>query len=62
MLPRTGMKQIGMNDWDINLMIGLFRIIRTGYGSKTTPAMEQVTGRKPISFKQFAKDYAEVFR
>ena len=59
---RTGMKQIGMNDWDINLMIGLFRIIRTGYGSKTTPAMEQVTGRKPISFKQFAKDYAEVFR
>jgi hypothetical protein len=43
-------------------MIELFRIIRAGYGSETTAAVEYVTGRKPISFAQFAKGYAEAFR
>ena len=59
---RNGMKQIGMGEWFINIMIELFRIIRAGYGSETTAAVEYVTGRKPISFAQFAKDYAEAFR
>jgi len=59
---RDGMKQIGMGEWFINIMIELFRIIRAGYGSETTAAVEYVTGRKPISFAQFAKDYAEAFR
>jgi hypothetical protein len=40
----------------------LFRIIRAGYGSGTTTVVEDITGRKPIPFAQFAKDYAEVFR
>jgi uncharacterized protein YbjT (DUF2867 family) len=59
---RKGMEQVGMNDWYIDIMIELFRIIRAGYGSETTAAVEHITGRKPISFAQFAKDYAEVFR
>src|SRR5215207_8388464 len=59
---RKGMKQIGMGEWFINIMIELFRIIRAGYGSETTTAVEHITGRKPISFAQFAKDYAEAFR
>jgi hypothetical protein len=42
-------------------MIELFRIIRAGYGSEMTDAMKRITGRKPISLAQFAKDYAEVF-
>jgi uncharacterized protein YbjT (DUF2867 family) len=59
---RKGMEQIGMGDWFIDIMIELFRIIRAGYGSERTAAVEHITGRKPISFAQFAKDYAEVFR
>jgi uncharacterized protein YbjT (DUF2867 family) len=59
---RKGMKQIGMGDWFIDIMIELFRIIRAGYGSETTTVVEEITGRKPIPFAQFAKDYAEVFR
>lgn len=59
---RKGMKQIGMDEWFINIMIELFRIIRAGYGSETTTAVEHITGRKPISFAQFAKDYAEALR
>jgi uncharacterized protein YbjT (DUF2867 family) len=59
---RKGMNQIGMSDWFIDIMMELFRIIRAGYGSETTMVVEDITGRKPISFAQFAKDYAKVFR
>ena len=59
---RKGLKQIGMDDWFINIMIELFRTIRVGYGSETTEAVEHITGRKPISMTEFANDYADVFR
>ena len=59
---RKGMNQIGMSNWFIDIMMELFRIIRAGYGSETTTVVEDITGRKPISFAQFAKDYAKVFR
>ena len=60
---RKGMKQIGIEDWLIDaLMEGFNYIITGGYGSQTTTIVEQITGRKPVSFAQFAKDYAEFFR
>lgn len=59
---RKGMKQFGMGGRFIDIMIELFRIIRAGYGSETTAVVEHITGRKPISFAQFAKDYAESFK
>ena len=59
---RKGMKQTGMGDWFIAIMMELFRIIRAGYGSETTSVVEDITAKKPIPFAQFAKDYAEVFR
>jgi uncharacterized protein YbjT (DUF2867 family) len=59
---RKEMKEIGVNDWSIDIMIELFRTIKAGYGIETTTAVERITGRKPITFAQFAKDYAEVFR
>jgi hypothetical protein len=59
---RKEMKQIGVGDWFIDIMMELYRIIRAGYGSETTTVVEDITGRKPIPFAQFAKDYAEVFR
>ena len=55
-----GMKQMGADDWFIDVMLELFRITRAGYGSETTTAVEHILGRKPISFTQFAKDYAKV--
>jgi uncharacterized protein YbjT (DUF2867 family) len=58
---RNGMKQIGMGDWFIDIMMELFSIIRTGYGSEATTVVENITGRKPIPFAQFTKDYAEAF-
>ncbi|MFL6360152.1 MAG: hypothetical protein ACJ72V_12535 [Nitrososphaeraceae archaeon] len=53
---------MGADDWFIDVMLELFRITRAGYGSQTNAAVEHIIGRKPISFTQFAKDYAEVLR
>jgi len=59
---RKAMKQNGMNDWLIDAIMEFYTIIKAGHASKTTNEVEQIIGRKPISFNQFAKDYAEFFR
>ena len=59
---RKGMKDMGVDEWTINSMIELFEITRAGYVSDISPAVEQVTGNKPITFSQFARDYAGAFR
>ena len=56
------MKQIGLEDWLIDAIMEYFSIVRAVNASRTTTVVEQITGRKPISFTQFAKDYAEFFR
>jgi uncharacterized protein YbjT (DUF2867 family) len=59
---RAAMKEIGMDDWLINTISELYNYFRKGYASQVSSAVEEVTGRKPISFSQFTKDYAETFR
>jgi hypothetical protein len=55
------MKYIGWDEFNINYLIELYRIIRMGYRSQVSSAVEDICGKKPISFSRFAKDYAEVF-
>ena|SRR5947199_7427734 len=59
---RKGLKEIGMNDWFINCMMELYAIVRAGYASNLSSAVEEITGKKPISFSQFARDYADSFK
>jgi uncharacterized protein YbjT (DUF2867 family) len=58
---RAAMKEIGMSDWLINTVSELSEYFRKGKASEISSAVEEVTGKKPISFSQFAKDYAEAF-
>jgi uncharacterized protein YbjT (DUF2867 family) len=58
---RKGMKEMGMDEWFINSMIELFEVFKAGFASAISPAIEQITGNKPISFSQFASDYAIAF-
>jgi uncharacterized protein YbjT (DUF2867 family) len=58
---REGLKEMGMENWLIDAIMEGFHSIRAGYGSQATAVVEQIKGRKPISFSQFAKDYAEAF-
>jgi uncharacterized protein YbjT (DUF2867 family) len=59
---RQGMKDVGMDELSINSTIELFAISRSGYLSKISPVVEDITGNKPVSFSQFAKDYAYSFK
>src|SRR5215213_2676577 len=59
---REGMKAIGMDEWFINSMMELFSITRAGYVSDVSPAIGEVTGKKPITFSEFAKDYSRAFK
>jgi len=60
---RKGLKQIGFEHWLIDAVIeGFNYFITGGYGSQRTTVVEQVTGRRPILFAQFAKDYADSFK
>ncbi|MDQ3970334.1 MAG: SDR family oxidoreductase [Thermoproteota archaeon] len=59
---RAAMKETGMNDWLINTILELYNYFRKGYASEVSSAVEEVTGKKQITFAQFAKDYAEAFR
>jgi hypothetical protein len=56
------MKDMGVDDWLVSTMLQLFDLYRRGYASQVTSAVEEIIGRKPISFSQFAKDYAQAFK
>jgi uncharacterized protein YbjT (DUF2867 family) len=59
---RDGMKEAGMPEPEMNLVLGLYADQKAGKYSNLSPVVEQITGKKPISFDQFAKDYAEAFK
>ncbi|HEX9320259.1 MAG TPA: hypothetical protein VF884_15095 [Nitrososphaeraceae archaeon] len=56
------MKDMGMNEWFINIALELFDNYRKGYASQVYDAVESITGNKPISFSQFTMDYAGEFK
>jgi uncharacterized protein YbjT (DUF2867 family) len=58
---RGAMKKMGMDDWLINTISELYNYFRKGYASQVSSGVEEVTGKKPISFSQFAKDYVQAF-
>jgi uncharacterized protein YbjT (DUF2867 family) len=59
---RKGLKEFGINDWLINSMMELYAIVSSGYASNLSSDVEELTGKKPISFLQFARDYADSFK
>jgi uncharacterized protein YbjT (DUF2867 family) len=58
---RKGMKETGSDEWTINYMIELFDIIRKGYLSQVSSVVDDVTGKRPTTMSQFAKDNSKVF-
>jgi uncharacterized protein YbjT (DUF2867 family) len=56
---RRRMKAIGYDEWRINFLIELYNLIRLGYLSSVISPVEELTGKKAITFNQFAKDYAD---
>jgi uncharacterized protein YbjT (DUF2867 family) len=59
---RQSMRSAGMPERETEMVLGLYAEQKAGNYSTISPAVEQITGKKPISFEQFVNDYIEAFR
>jgi uncharacterized protein YbjT (DUF2867 family) len=58
---RDGMLQAGLPQWQVEALLELHAINKQSLWSAVTPDVQEVTGRPPTSFEQFARDYAVKF-
>ncbi len=65
-IPPEAFKQaamgMGMPEVYVDALVDLDRAYATGRLNVVTPNVKQLTGRDPIPFEQFAKDYADKFK
>ena len=59
---RGAMIGMGMQAWLADALIELFNLYRNGMAARVTDTVRAVTGQEPVTFAQFAKDYAEAFK
>jgi uncharacterized protein YbjT (DUF2867 family) len=52
----------GTPEWSADALLDLQRLYREGKAALVTNDIERLTGREPISFDQFARDYAFAFQ
>ena len=58
---RQAMQGNGIPDRQIDMVLGLYAQQKFGNYAVITPTFTDITGKKPISFKQFTQKYADVF-
>ena len=58
---KQGLTEAGTPEWFADALVDLYRYYRTGRAGSVTAAIKDVTGRDPISFDQFARDYAALW-
>ena len=65
-LPAAELKKrilsAGTPEWSADALIDLQRLYREGKASLVTDDIERLTGHRPITLDQFARDYAFAFR
>jgi uncharacterized protein YbjT (DUF2867 family) len=59
---KNAMLGAGLPNWYADQLASLYQYIREGEFSKSSTAIKDVTGQDPISFDQFARDYADLWR
>lgn len=59
---REGMLKSGMPEAIVGPLLELMALIRAGYGATLTPTVEELLGRKPRTFDEWARDHAGAFR
>jgi hypothetical protein len=56
------MKETAVDDWFTYVVLFMLdSYYRKGIAAQVFSAVEEVTGKKSISFSQFAKDYVQAF-
>jgi uncharacterized protein YbjT (DUF2867 family) len=56
------MKKMGMSDILIEYILELTKMIKQESASYISSTVEEITGKKPISFRQFVEDYKDEFK
>jgi uncharacterized protein YbjT (DUF2867 family) len=59
---KQGALAMGMPEVYVDALVDLDRAYVTGTLTAVTPTVKELTGRDPVRFEQFAKDYADKFR
>jgi len=59
---KKAMLSSGAPEWSADALVDLQRFYREGKASQVTDDVERLTKRKPVTFDQFASDYAFAFR
>lgn len=52
----------GVPEWQADGVIDLLHYYKAGKSQRVSPSVEDVTGAKPIDYRQFVQDYADAFR
>ncbi len=50
-----GARRAGMPEPAVQYLAALYAAVRAGYAAAVTPEVERITGRKPVSFREFAQ-------
>ncbi len=58
----ASMLEAGMPAWDAHALAEIQGLFATGIYAEVTPDLEQLLGRRPRSFADFARDFASAFR
>ncbi len=56
------MRQSGASESYVALMTNAYGVVRAGHTARVTDDVRRATGKDPIPFAQFARDYAEVWK
>ena len=59
---REGMQKAGLPVFLIDALLPFASFVRTGKGAEILPTVEQVIGRKPLTFAGWAREHAADFR
>ena len=59
---RAAMAGMGMQEWVADALMELFNFYKDGRADHVRDTVREVTGRDPITFAQFAKDFAQAFQ
>jgi hypothetical protein len=56
------MLKAGTPEWNAIAVTDLYGFIASGLASRTTETVGKITGKRPISFEQFVRDFAGQFQ
>jgi uncharacterized protein YbjT (DUF2867 family) len=59
---RGALKSVGWTDKSIGMLIDLYRSAKQGGTEYVSPDVANILGREPITFEQYARDYAESWK